>query len=156
MLVSRGSTKAGLLDFSRDWNNSRARCQGPSFWVGIFDKSYNEFIRCFHQFVSLIFSFPWLLSVWTVEKENKLLISPNQFFSQCASWKINHNKYSYVYFIPYFCLLVCGILVTLVAWFSFCFFCLSHLALQNVNKDYIIFSYFYILIRNSRLVKPSD
>ena len=33
-------------------------------------------------------------------------------------------------------------MVTLVAWFSFCFFRLAHLALQNVNKDYVIFSYF--------------
>ena len=46
-------------------------------------------------------------------------------------------------FIPYFCLLVFGILVTLVAWFSFRFFFrLAHLALQNVNKDYVIFLYF--------------
>ena len=44
-----------------------------------------------------------------------------------------------VLLIPYFCLLVFGILVTLVAWFSFLFF---HLALQNVNKDYVIFLYF--------------
>ena len=35
-----------------------------------------------------------------------------------------------------------GILVTLVVWFCFCFFCLAHLVLQNVNKDYVIFSYF--------------
>ena len=43
--------------------------------------------------------------------------------------------------IPYFCLLVLGILVTLVVCISFwVFFRLAHLALQNVNKDYIIFS----------------
>ena len=35
-----------------------------------------------------------------------------------------------------------GILVTLVAWFSFLFFRLAHRALQNVNKDYVIFLYF--------------
>jgi hypothetical protein len=45
----------------------------------------------------------------------------------------------YVSFIPYFRLLVFGILVTLVAWFSFRFFLLGHLVLQNVNKDYVIF-----------------
>ena len=46
-------------------------------------------------------------------------------------------------FYPYFCLLVFGIVVTLVAWFSFRFFFrLSHLALQNVNKDHVIFLYF--------------
>ena len=41
------------------------------------------------------------------------------------------NRHYFVSFITYFCLLV-----TLVAWFSFCFFCL---ALQNVNKGFIIF-----------------
>ena len=35
---------------------------------------------------------------------------------------------AYVSFIPYFCLLVFGI---------------AHLALQNVNKNYIIYSYFH-------------
>ena len=29
------------------------------------------------------------------------------------------------------------------------FFCLAHLALQNVNKDYIIFSYFHIFFAKS-------
>ena len=47
-----------------------------------------------------------------------------------------------VSFIPYFRILVFGILVTLVAWFSFRFFRLAHLALQNVNKDYIVLLYF--------------
>ena len=42
----------------------------------------------------------------------------------------------HVLFIPYFRLLVFGILVTLVPFF----FRLAHLALQNVNKDYVIFS----------------
>ena len=41
-----------------------------------------------------------------------------------------------VLFIPYSCLLVFGILVISVAWFSFHFF---RLALQNVNKDYVKF-----------------
>ena len=54
-----------------------------------------------------------------------------------------------VLFIPYFRLLVFGILVTLVAWFSFLFFRLAHLALQNVNKDYIIFSYFNNFVTKS-------
>jgi hypothetical protein len=49
------------------------------------------------------------------------------------------NEIKYVSFISYFCLLVFGILVTLV---SFGFFGLAHLALQNVNKDYVIFLYF--------------
>ena len=48
-----------------------------------------------------------------------------------------------VLFIPYSCLLVFGILVISVAWFSFHFF---RLALQNVNKDYPIFLYFHNFI----------
>ena len=56
---------------------------------------------------------------------------------------------SFVLFIPYFCPLVFGISVTLVAWFSFLFFLLAHLALQNVNKDYVIFSYFYNFVAKS-------
>ena len=52
-------------------------------------------------------------------------------------------------FIPYFRLLVFGILVTLVVWFSLHFFRLAHLALQNVNKDYVIFLYFCNLIAKS-------
>ena len=40
-------------------------------------------------------------------------------------------------------------LVTLVAWFSFRFFRLAHLALQNVNKDYIIFLYFCNFVAKS-------
>ena len=44
-----------------------------------------------------------------------------------------------VLLIPYFRLLVFGILVTIVVWFSLRFFRLVHLALQNVNKDYLIF-----------------
>ena len=51
----------------------------------------------------------------------------------------NYGKLINVLFIPYFCLLVFGILVTLLTWF---FFHLAHLDLQNVNKDHIIFSYF--------------
>ena len=47
-----------------------------------------------------------------------------------------------VLFIPYFRLLVFGILVTFVAWFSFIFFRFATLALQNVNKDHVIFLYF--------------
>ena len=66
---------------------------------------------------------------------------------------------TYVSFIPYFRLLVFGILVTLVAWFSFCFFfCLAHLTLQNVNKHYIIFSYFHNFVAKSdqKVVAKSD
>ena len=54
-----------------------------------------------------------------------------------------------VSFIPYFRHLFLGILVTLVAWYSFPFFRLAHLALQNVNKDYIIFSYFHNFVTKS-------
>ena len=54
-----------------------------------------------------------------------------------------------VLFIPYFRLLVFGILVTLVAWFSFRFFRLAHLALQNVKKDCAICSYFCNFVAKS-------
>ena len=49
--------------------------------------------------------------------------------SLMKTWVYPNSSLS-VLFIPYFCLLVFGILVTLVAWFSFCFFlsCLSCLA----------------------------
>ena len=50
-----------------------------------------------------------------------------------------------VLFIPYFRLLV---LVTLRDFLSG-FFRLAHLALQNVSKDYIIFSYFCNFIAKS-------
>ena len=53
---------------------------------------------------------------------------------------------SYIcFFHPIFSSLVFGILVTLVAWFSF-FFCLP---LQNVNNDYLIFSYFHNCVAKS-------
>ena len=64
----------------------------------------------------------------------------------CALWKNSpkiqissfskQNSYcqNYVMFIPYFRFLVLGILVTLVAWFSFRFFHLVHLALKTKIK----------------------
>ena len=54
-----------------------------------------------------------------------------------------------VLFVPYFRLLVFGILVTLVAWFS-TFFCFAHLTLQNVNKDYQIFLYFWKFVAKNK------
>ena len=33
-------------------------------------------------------------SAWAVEKENKRLVGPKQFFSQITSWKRNNDKYS--------------------------------------------------------------
>ena len=66
------------------------------------------------------------------------------FFTMCINAMFIHNIWSIIWtnvsFIPYFRLFVFGILVTLVVWFSFSFFHLAHLALQNVNKDYVIFS----------------
>ena len=41
---------------------------------------------------------------------------------------------------------VISFLVTLLAWLSFVFFRLAHLALQNVNKDHAIFLYFHNLV----------
>ena len=60
------------------------------------------------------------------------------------------NVFQVMYFtaaFPYIILIalfVFGILVTLVAWFSFRFF-----TLQNVNKDYIIFLYFCNFVTKS-------
>ena len=52
------------------------------------------------------------------------------------SFFTNASSFMFRKYIPYFHLLFFGILVTCVAWFSIrCFFCLAHLALQNVNKD---------------------
>ena len=46
----------------------------------------------------------------------------------------NFQSFIYVWFIPCFHNLVFGILVILVVWFSLRFFyCLAHLALQNIN-----------------------
>ena len=42
-------------------------------------RTYNKFIRCFHQFVSRNF-FHEFFSVWAVEKGNKLLIGSKQLF----------------------------------------------------------------------------
>ena len=50
--------------------------------------SSDAFTNLFHEL------FPQIFSVWAVEKENKILIGPKQFFSQFASWKRNHNRYS--------------------------------------------------------------
>ena len=47
-------------------------------------------------------------------------------------------------------------LVTLVAWFSFHFFCLAHLALQNVNKDYVIFPNFLNFAKSDQKPKTKN
>ena len=65
--------------------------------------------------------------------------------SSLFKWKWQQKKFGrHLCFVhPIFCLLVFCILVTLVAGFFFLFvFRLAHLTLQNVNKDYVIFSYF--------------
>ena len=62
----------------------------------------------------------------------------------------NFQSFIYVWFIPCFHHLVFGILVTLVVWFSLRFFyCLAYLALQNVNKHYVIFLYFHNFVAKS-------
>ena len=49
--------------------------------------------------------------------------------------------FTFVSFIPCFLLLVFGILGHFSCMIFFPVFCLAHLALQNVNKDYVIFSF---------------
>ena len=52
----------------------------------------NEFIRCFHQFISpnLSANFFYSLSSW---KRRHFLLVQNRLFSQFAPWKRNHNKH---------------------------------------------------------------
>ena len=59
---------------------------------GLFIHTY-EFIRCFHQFVSRIFSSNFS-QFEQLKKKKKILIDSKQFFSQFASRKRNHKKYS--------------------------------------------------------------
>ena len=99
----------------------------------------SETVNGNHSIVSLLiklcFLF-WFLLFWFL---SSLFFSAA--FVKASCWVI--YSWTNVSFIPYFGLLVFGILVTLVAWFfSPLFSRLAHLALQNVNKDYIIFSHF--------------
>ena len=55
---------------------------------------FNEFIRCFHQFDTPI----WSTNVSQFEqlkRKTNFLLVQNRIFSQFASWKRNHNKYSF-------------------------------------------------------------
>jgi hypothetical protein len=57
---------------------------------------FNEFIRCFHQFVSQIVStnyFHEFFSIWAVEKENNFLLVQNSFFFQFASYEYSLKKF---------------------------------------------------------------
>ena len=65
-------------------------------------KTHNEFIRCFHQFVSL-FVFTKFSQFEQLKKKTNFLLVQNSFFSQFASWKRNHNKYSLKNFKLLFC-----------------------------------------------------
>ena len=61
-------------------------------------------------------------------------ISKKSFAYEILIWILLNTKYSkgIVSFIPYFCLLVFGILVTLVAWFSFHFLAKCKQGLCNI------------------------
>ena len=63
-------------------------------------RTYNKFIRCFHQFVSRNF-FHEFFSVWAVEKGNKLLIGSKQLFflSLPVEKQQLDNKYSLQKFV---------------------------------------------------------
>ena len=78
----------------------------------------------------------------------QILKGQDLYKSPKTSLKLDYHKYvfclhlfrsSHIFF---FWFLVFW--VTLVAWFSFRFLCLAHLALQNVNKDYVIFSFSWL------------
>ena len=53
----------------------------------------NEFIRSFHQFVSLIFSTN-ISQFEQLKKKGNFILDKTVFFSQFASWKRNHSKYT--------------------------------------------------------------
>ena len=79
-----------------------------------------------------------LLSCWS----NSITVASALWFLGCGVF-VFYNQITCWHAWQKFCsshifrLLVFGILITLVAWFSFR---LAHHALQNVNKDYVIFS----------------
>ena len=56
--------------------------------------TFNEFITCFHQFVSPAFSKNHSQFEQLKKKTNFLLVQ-NRSFSRFASWKRNLNKYSF-------------------------------------------------------------
>jgi hypothetical protein len=60
--------------------------------------SIDEFIRCFHQFVSRTKITNFALFEQLKKKTNFLLVQ-NSFFSQFASRKRNHNKFSLKKFV---------------------------------------------------------
>ena len=66
---------------SKRWGSHRLR------------QNYNEFISWFHQFVSQIFSTNFS-QFEQLKKKTIFYWSKTVFFSQFASWKRNHNKYS--------------------------------------------------------------
>ena len=85
--------------------------------------------------------------MWLVVKAKKEKAEVKFFNSLCIQFQ---NSVFFVLFIPYFCLMAFGILVLWLRDFLFIvFFCLVHLALQNINKDYVIFSYFCNFIAKS-------
>ena len=67
--------------------------------------------------------------------------------NECTYHHLLSRLATYVSFIPYFRLLVFGHF-SCVIFFPF-FFHLAHLALQNVNKDCVIFSYFQNFVAKS-------
>ena len=73
------------------------------------------------------------------------LIFNHQHFVLNSSYQLSRRTLCFVHSIfMFFC-----ILVILVVWFFSLFFRPAHLALQNVNKDYIIFSYFHNFVAKS-------
>ena len=72
-------------------------------------------------------------------------------FRLCSFWtlmffSLHFGNFVFLYFDHLFRHFSCVIFFTMCSGF---FFCLAHLALQNVNKDYVIFSYFRNFVAKS-------
>ena len=112
-------------------------------------ENFNKNTFFLHEMINLVwtnFSSPNRL-IWWHHMAWALLVMMHGITEKIATRRILEIC---VCFIPYFRLLVFGILVTSVTWFSFRFFSrLAHVALKNVNKDYVTFSYFCNFVAKS-------
>jgi len=80
-------------------------------------------------------------------EDKQLLTDGAEIFEEFVA---DRARSTYVLFISYFRLLVFAVLVTF--WlhdFLSVFICLTYLALQNVNKDYVIFLFHCNLVAKS-------
>ena len=95
-VYSRSDSRIKIEEISRE--NVHKNEKTTSKMISMHWKS--DLYRIHHIFSPICFTnfFNEFISVWAIEKENKLLIGQKQFFSQFASWKRNHHKYSLKWF----------------------------------------------------------